>query len=150
MKEALTKVLFHLEPGAWHGSATETVWAEREDEQRFRIRNVPFYAHGVSVEDVVLAKPSAGIFEFECVSSRGGHSTYRLLIKEAAPAAAFRQKWQQLESSGCTYEQGAGRLMAVDVSPGADIHEVYALLEEGERDGLWDFEEGHCGHPTGK
>jgi hypothetical protein len=120
------------------------------DERRFRLRNVPFYAFGVSVEDVVFAKPSEGIFEFESVSIRGGHSTYRIIAKETARPDALRQKWQQLERLGCTYEQGAGRLMAVDVPPRAEIYEVYSVLEEGEREGIWDFEEGHCGHPVTK
>lgn len=41
----------------------------------------------------------------------------------------------------------SGRLFAIDVPPEADIHGVYSMLEDGEREGAWDFEEGHCGHP---
>jgi len=150
MRPGLSKVLFHLEPGAWHGSATESVWAERMDQRCFRLRNVPFYAFGVSVEDVVVAQPIGHIFEFESVSHRGGHSTYRIITKKTARPEDFQQKWQRLEHLGCTYEQGPGQLMAVDVPPRANIYEVYSLLEEGERDGIWDFEEGHCGHPLTK
>jgi len=144
----LVKVRFHLEPGAWHGSATETLWAERVDSRRFRLRNVPFFVFDVSVEDVVLAREAEGSFEFEGVSIRGGHSTYRIITRKTASPETFLSKWQELEKSGCTYEQGPGRLRAVDVSPKADIHKVYELLEQGERDGIWDFDEGHCGHPV--
>src|SRR5215470_5246306 len=150
MSAALVKVLFRLAPGAWHGSAAETVWAERVDQRRFRLRNVPFYAFGVSAEDVVFAKPFEGVFEFESVSIRGGHSTYRIIASKTVCSDALRQKWQQLECLGCTYEQGPGRLMAVDVRPRADIHKVYSILEEGEHEGIWGFEEGHCGHPVTK
>lgn len=145
----LVKVLFWLEPETGEGAATETLWAERLDERRFRLRNAPFFVFGVSVEDVVLARTSEdGVLEFEAVVVHGGHSTYRLKIDAAAPAERVQQGWQALEQLGCTYEQGPGALRAVDVSPKANIHKVYALLEQGELEGLWEFDEGHCGHPV--
>ena len=145
----LVKVLFRLEPGAWHGSSTETLWAERLDQRRFRLRNVPFFALGVSVEDVIFARDLDAIFEFEQVSIRAGHSTYRIIAKVTISLEQLKRQWQELELLGCTYEQGPGRLWAVDVPPNADIHKVYAVLEDGERNGIWEFEEGHCGHAIG-
>ena len=44
-----------------------------------------------------------------------------------------------------SYEEGDA--LAVDVPPKADIYEVYSLLEAGEQNGVWEFDEGHCGHP---
>lgn len=144
----LVKVLFRLEPDVGEGAATETLWAERLGERRFRLRNVPFFVFGVSVEDVVLARGlEDGVLEFETVVVHGGHSTYRLKMNAAAPAERVQRGWLALEHLGCTYEQGPGPLRAVDVSPTAEIHKVYALLEHGEQEGLWEFEEGHCGHP---
>jgi len=138
----LVKVRFQLEPGAWHGSATETLWAERVDDRRLRLRNVPFYVFGVSIEDIVFAHPADELFEFDGVSIHGGHSTYRVIISGDAET-----QWTPLAKLGCTYEQGPGRLRAVDVPPSTDIRAVYSALEQGEREGIWDFEEGHCGHP---
>lgn len=143
----LVKVVFDLEPGAWHGYATETVWAEPVGGDRFRIRNVPFYAFGVSAEDIVVAAPSDEGLRFESVSLRAGHSSYRILVLEGAPLGAFVRYWTPLETLGCSYEKGKGLFFAVDVPPNTDIYEAYALFEKGEEDGIWDFEEGHCGHP---
>lgn len=143
---ALVKVIFELEPGAWHGSATETLWAERVDERRFRIRNVPFFVFGIAFEDVIFANAVEGIFKFEAVSIRGGHSTYRIIVKPDTSTESIQDKWKQLEQLGCTYEQGSGYLRAIDVPPASDIHEVYKVLDEGEREGIWGFEEGCCGH----
>jgi hypothetical protein len=121
--------------------------AQGIDQRRFRLRNVPFFAFGVSVEDVVFTRAAEGIIEFEGVSMRGGHSTYRIITKEAASPESFKQNWQALEQLGCTYEQGPGRLRAMDVPQRADIYKVYELLERGEQEGVWEFEEGYCGHP---
>jgi hypothetical protein len=52
-----------------------------------------------------------------------------------------------LQAAGCSFEGVEGRLLAVDVPPRANIHHVYHLLQHGEDDGVWEFEEGHCGHP---
>jgi hypothetical protein len=142
----LVKVRFLLERDAWHGSATETLWAERIDDRRLRLRNVPFYAFGVSAEDVVFAHPADGVFEFDGVSIHGGHSTYRIIIGNKAEASRVEELWARLLDLGCTYEQGSGGLRAVDVPPSADIRAVYSVLEQGEREGIWAFEEGHCSH----
>ncbi|MCP5335133.1 MAG: DUF4265 domain-containing protein [Oceanospirillaceae bacterium] len=40
----------------WHGYESESVWAEKISNDRCRIRNTPFYAKGVSFEDVVFVR----------------------------------------------------------------------------------------------
>lgn len=143
---ATEKVRFNLDPEAWHGSATETLWAEKVAEGRYRLRNSPFFAFGVSVEDVVFGGEldEGGAHPFLGVSLRGGHSTYRIMHR-SQDARVFEKYWQPLEDLGCTYEEG--EVLAVDVPPNIDIYAVYALLDAGEQDGAWYFEEGHCGHP---
>ncbi len=144
---ALTKIVFELEPGAWHGYATETVWAEEISGNRYRLRNTPFYAFGVSAEDVVFAEPNGeGKPVFAGVSLRGGHSTYRIIRAEQCGEEPFRGAWEPLEDIGCSYEEGPGRLLTVDVPPHADIYRAFDLLEGGEDAGAWHLEEGHCGH----
>jgi hypothetical protein len=144
----LVKVIFPLDPNAWHGSATESVWAEPVKGGRYRLRNVPFYASGVSYDDVIEAVDDAGHLVFTSVFDRGGHSTYRLLVN-GPHCDQFEAYWDRLAECGCTYERGHHPLIAVDVPREADIIEVYKRLEQGEADGVWGFEEGYCGHRTG-
>ncbi len=81
-----------------------------------------------------------------CVS---GHSTYQLFVSGGIDASAhFRSYAERLLGLGCTFERATAQLAAVDVPPEANIHEVYGLLEAGEQAGVWDFQEGHCGHPV--
>lgn len=144
--ESTAKIRFELESEAWHGSATETLWAEQVGRGRYRLRNSPFFAFGVSAEDVVFAgeEDEGGAHPFVGVSLRGGHSTYRIM-RLADDERLIKEYWQPLEDLGCTYEEG--RVLAVDVPPTTDIYDVYPLLEAGEAQGAWHFEEGHCGHP---
>jgi hypothetical protein len=145
----LQKIVIDLAPDAWHGHASETVWAESLGDSRFRIRSVPFFACGLSVEDVVSTQVRDGVHLVTGVIVHGGHSTYRVFLGAgiAPDDSVFEERWEFLRSLGCTYERATERLFAVDVPPEADIHVVYRVLEAGETTGVWSFEEGHCGHP---
>ncbi len=140
------KVTFVLDEADWHSHATETVWAEPVGGDRFRLDNVPFYAYGVSYDDTVVATETDEGRLVQRVSERGGHSTYRIFVSDPEAVEGFRQSWAPLQALGCTLERATRRLLAVDVPPEADIHEVYSGLAKGEAAGVWDFEEAHVGH----
>jgi hypothetical protein len=146
MEHGLVHIVFDLDAQAWHGNATERLWAEPVGKERFRLRNSPFFAFGVSNEDIVFGEVRDGQVYFAGVSIRNGHSTYRLKLPgRDRQAPAFERAWAPLGALGCSYEEGP--VLAVDVLASADIYAVYELLEAGAAAGAWDFEEGHCGHP---
>jgi hypothetical protein len=144
------KVIFDTDGNAWHGTTAERLWATPVGIRLYRLENSPLYAYGVSYQDVVVARKDADtLLRFVSVQSRGGHSTYRVVLKAASTKADFERHWKPLEQLGCTYESSADpeNVFAIDVPPSTDVYVVYPLLEDGERDGVWEFEEGHCGHP---
>lgn len=141
------KVIFELEPSDWHDHATESVWAIPLGDNKYRVQNVPFYAYGVSYDDIVLAKPNEqGHLIVQGVPERGGHSTYRVILNPGTTDEQFETAWDKLGSLGSTYERATDRLIAIDVPPETDIYDAYAALESGEKDNIWGFEEAHCGH----
>lgn len=143
----LAKISFELGEDSVSGASAETMWAENLGRGLFRLRNTPFYVYDVSFEDVVLTKSVAGqLPDFVSVHRHSGRSTYRIMFEHDVDAAQFQRHWAPLERLGCNYEHARGRYYAIDVPEDADIHAVYALLENGVSDGVWDFEEGHCGH----
>lgn len=147
-RDGLTKIAIRLEASASHNHAVENLWAEKVGDGRYRVLNTPFYSYGVSAEDIVFAEPDElGILWFRGTSIRGGHSTYRLLLSDPPSEHMFRTYWNPLAELGCSYEGAGPRLFAVDVPPRADIYAAYGLLQAGEDAGIWEFEEGHCGHP---
>ena len=130
------------------GVEAENLWAQRTGRGSFKIDNIPFYAYGVSVGDIVAAEEVEGHLRFHAVLSRGGHSTYRVLVKseEGYESDGFKALWISLERLGCSREVARSRVVAIDVPPSTDVFAVYQILEEGERQGVWSFEEAHCGH----
>lgn len=141
------KIRFALDADQWHGSATETLWADPLDDGLRRLDNLPFLAFGVSFNDIVKTVMSSdGLEDFVSVSRPGGHSTYRVIVRgEKLP----EDRLKQIADLGCLYEVGKiGRVLLVSVSvpPDTDIKSAYSMFEEGEAEGVWDFEESNFEH----
>jgi Domain of unknown function (DUF4265) len=159
MAKVLVKLRFELDPADWHGAGGEFMWAapagrDVTGSRRFQIRNSPFHARDISFKDIVQATPTeqARVFEFEQVIERSGHSTYMLLVEPDHPE--FKVRWNTLKDMGCSHESATinmniGRrvLYSIDVPPSANVHEVYRLLERGELDAIWSFQEGYAHLP---
>lgn len=115
-------------------------------EGNYVLDNSPFYAFGISFGDLFRAVPADGELRFVEIVSHNGHSTYRIKLLPNSDHEFFLKNWSGLEKLGCTYEgssAGDERLYSIDVPPGVDVGEVYRVLEDGERQGIWQFEEGH-------
>ncbi len=148
----LDKVYIELEPDSWHGHTSESMWATRLDDGLYKVKNSPFFARGISYEDIVEVKQRDGVNLFLRTVFPSGRSTYRIILGENTTDAQFERFWGALEAEGCTYEHGYfGYIMySVDVPKEADVQKVFAFLNEGVSQKVWDFEEGHCGHTIPK
>tara|TARA_R110002051_G_scaffold7041_1_gene33156 strand:+ start:10200 stop:10439 length:240 start_codon:yes stop_codon:yes gene_type:complete len=52
MGEFMDKVVFNLEPDAWHGHSTESLWATRLENGFYKVENSPFFVMGLAFEDI--------------------------------------------------------------------------------------------------
>jgi hypothetical protein len=144
----MVKVSFRVKPRGTHGIAGETMWAEWVGSDRFRLANSPFHVLGVSFGDVVFARRDRrGVLAFKGVSLRGGHSTCWLALRGDVTDPSFRDGWAKLKALGCGYEGASGRFLAMDVPPGVSFAVVRDLLDAGARQGAWEYEIAHRGHP---
>jgi len=139
------KVQFSVDPNDQRGVKTESLWAERVGPGRFRILNSPFFLFGISADDVVEAKEVDGDLRFQRVVSRGGHSTYRIFLQHdrTIKDADFTTYWEPISGLGATFENADDHFVAVDIPPGKEVAAIYELLDKGEQDGIWAFEEVH-------
>ena len=92
-----------------------------------------------------------GVAAFAEVVKRGGHSTYRIYASEGRHHPKVNKALSVLhEKMKCDLEPATEEMVAVDVLPEADFYAVYAFLQRGKTKGLWDVQEGHCGHSLRK
>ena len=143
--DSRVKVEFRVDPNEQRGVKTESLWAESVGPRLFRILNSPFFLFGISADDVVEAEETEGALKFRRVASRGGHSTYRIFLQNGRTIKdrAFQDYWEPISKLGATFENADDHFAAVDIPPGSDVAAIYSLLDRGEQDRIWAFEEVH-------
>jgi hypothetical protein len=142
----LVKIKIPLDGKNLADADAEWVWAQPLGEGTYRVDNVPFYAKGLSCEDVVKAETEDGALTLKGIVRHGGHSTYRVYANEGRTKPAVVSLLEKLKGLNCDIEPATDKLVGVDVLPEANIYAVYEALAESERSGVIDFDEGHCGH----
>jgi hypothetical protein len=119
---------------------------ERDD--YFQIESIPFYLKNVSWGDIVKARTvknpalaEAEVFEFESVVERGGHNTYRLLLRKKRPDDP-EFTVNELIDKGLSVEEERGDFLAVDVPPSVDQQAVDRYLVSESQSGRWEMQDG--------
>ena len=147
MENNLVKVKVPLPANDPSGGEAEWVWASPENNDVFILRSVPTFAKGLSYGDAMQVRKEGDVPVFDHVVRRGGHSTYRIYAKSDRRNPEVMEVIKKLENMHCDIEPATDRIVGIDVLPEADIYKVYEVLEDADRNGVLEFQEGHCGHP---
>ncbi|WP_277213359.1 DUF4265 domain-containing protein [Isoptericola croceus] len=128
----------------WPPAESEGLWATELAGGRYRLDNTPWFAFGLSADDVVAAHPDGvGVLWFVERLERGGRMTLRVIPHREGPLRGDPQLvldfFAQLSVAGEI--MGEMRLVALDVGPEHDTEQVKQLCISGEADGWWDYEE---------
>jgi hypothetical protein len=135
------KVLFRLERDdeGYPPADVEGLWAEETGDGGFVIDNIPFFAREATLGDVVEARRIGDELFYASTREPSGNSLLRVVLFDGHDPSGLRSDLARL---GCSTEQSHLRsLIAVNVPPTIDIGEVRTLLDEGTRNGFWDYEE---------
>jgi len=111
---------------------TETTWAVRiaPDRDHFRLDNSPFYAYGVSTDDVVEgAFIDEGLYEFVRVVERSGNRTVRLMFGHDDADSPFGTRvLDEVKAMGCSFEGMFSKVVSITVPPEVQLADVAAYL----------------------
>ncbi len=124
------KVMFHV-PNGDGSQEVEVLRATRLGGDRFRIDNSPFWAYGVSWQDVVLAPYSEadGFPLFMAVLERSGNRTVRVALDPPLePGNESAQLFEDLVALGCSYASASRRYVSVNIPPAVALDAVRAYL----------------------
>ncbi len=144
--EALVRIRVPLEAAPEGGGPSEDwLWAEPLGSGRFRIESCPFFAYGVSRDDVVRATERAGeeAPSLTDVVEKGGHRTLRVALDPAVEIAdpGIQGLLERLLELGCTHEALRPKLVAIDLPPEVDVAVVAELLQAlvDDRTLVWEW-----------
>jgi hypothetical protein len=126
------KVLFRVvnEDGS---ADVETLWATHVGADDYKLDNSPFYAYGVSWEDVVTAPfdPEEGFPTFKRVVSKSGNRTIRVVFETPFETGNESDRMLRgLVELGCSYEGANRKCFSINVPPRAELNAVRAYLIE--------------------
>lgn len=140
--EGHVKIYFEIPSADSEEMEIETVWAIPYGEG-FKLDNIPFYAKGVALDDVVSANEVDGCLYVDELLKPSGHSTVRLWFADEKDVQAVRA---ELKVMGCDSEiSDQPRLVAVDIPSSVRYEKIREYLDAGEADGKWDYQEACLG-----
>ncbi|HET8539397.1 MAG TPA: DUF4265 domain-containing protein [Anaeromyxobacter sp.] len=143
--DALVRIRVPLDAAGGAGPSDDWLWAEPLGSGRFRVESCPFFAYGVSRDDVVAASPPPGDESprLDDVVEKGGHRTLRAALDPSVDVAHPRVQdlLGRLLELGCTHETLRPKLVAVDVPPAVDVATAVAALQALGDEGLllWEW-----------
>jgi len=146
----LVKVWFELPQDSerWPPAVSEGLWARRVAPDVVRLDNTPWFVCNVACGDLVRVRQGDdGLLWVTDKLQWSGHCVIRLIPFRDGPWQDSGQwildAFAPLGVSGEGIEQYG--MVALDVPPDADLAAIRRLLQDGQRDGWWDYEEGCIG-----
>ena len=112
-----TKIRVPILEGSVSG---ETFWAEKIDQNLFRLCNIPIVARGYAEDDIVLCQQKDDFNEVISIKEDSGNGTIRLLFSNSHSEEA-QNVLQELKSIGCSYEIASSQLVGVTIPPQLEI-----------------------------
>jgi hypothetical protein len=144
--DGLVRIRVPLErPAGEPGPEEDLIWAEALGSGRYRVETSPFFAYGISRDDVVQAADGAGQgdpLRLDAVVEKCGHRTLRVALDASGELAApgLQALLQRLIDLGCTHELLRPRLVAIDLAPEVDLAAVTELLQARVQEGVLAWE----------
>ncbi|MCU1452844.1 MAG: hypothetical protein JWN46_990 [Acidimicrobiales bacterium] len=141
------QIHFDLHPPehGWPPVAVESVWAEALGDGAYRVDGPPWFVLDLAVGDVVTAVPdAAGRLRPTGDVRRSGRLTVRVVPAyegslRGDPVAVL-DVFRPYGVAGKV--QATYRVVALDIGPDADLHALKSLLDAGEAEDDWFYEEG--------
>lgn len=142
MVESQEKIYFEIPSDDLDEVEIETVWSTPHN-GGFKLDNIPFYAKGVALNDIVSAKLINGRLYMGKLLEPSGHSTVRIWFAKNQEVQVVREK---LRAMGCASElSDRPRLISVDIPPSVRYEKIKSFLDDGLVAKKWDYEEACLG-----
>lgn len=134
-----------IDEGGWPPVSVESLWAIDLGDGTVRLNNTPWFVRGIASNDIIVVRPDddGDLWAGDTVQP-SQHCTIRLIVLKDDGSAAARQSvleaFHRLGTTGEGIERY--RMVALDVPPEADLPKILKLLNHGDTEEWWHWEEG--------
>jgi hypothetical protein len=129
----------------WPPVGVESLWAIDQGDGTVQLANTPWFAQGIASGDLLRVEVDADGLRWAVeIAQASGHCTFRLIVlRDGGSEIARREVLESFHRFGTTGEgiEQFG-MVALDVPPDADYGRIRELLEHGEAQGWWEWDEG--------
>ena len=126
----------------WPPFAAEEILGEATGGDAYRVLTPPTFTDGIAVDDVVTTILAEGDRWVTGVVTEGDHSTVRVIKMERGA----QSDKAELAGLGCNAtEAPVAGMVAWDVPPSVNFHDVQAVLSSKAEAGDWDYDIGALG-----
>jgi hypothetical protein len=130
---------------------TETLWATIIEGDRYRLDNSPFFAYGVSWQDIVEARSASdNVLEYIRCVKKSGNRTLRVIFQDyRSDDPCAEEVLAALRNLDCSYEGMQPRLISINIPPQVDLSNVTEFLKR--QSGLqWEYADPTYEQVTGR
>jgi hypothetical protein len=134
-----------VDEDGWPPASVESLWAVDLGDGTVRLDNTPWFVRGVASGDIIRVDVDEDGLRWAGETIRASDNcTIRLIVLKDDGSAAARQSVLEIFHRLGTTGEGIERfrMVALDVPPTADLIRIRKLLEHGESQGWWEWEEG--------
>jgi len=126
-----TKVV--MVTGEGDSAIAETPWVIPVGDGHFRLDNIPFYAYGISLGDILEATPDGDDPRphVRRVVTKSGNRTLRVIADEGASRVP-QSLLDDLISLGCSYTGATPRYICINIPPIVPLDAVVAVLDKSK------------------
>ena len=128
--EPNAKVLFRVDDGEG-GADVETLWAYDLGSDEYKLDNMPYYAYGISCDDIVLAPfdEDEQFPTFQRVVSKSGNRTIRIIFDTPFQSGNESEALaSRLAAIGCDFEGANKKYLVINIPPSVELNEVAEKL----------------------
>ena len=118
------------------------MWADDLGDNKYQIKNIPFYAYGLNYDDIVYAEAESEDLkpEIKRLIEASGHQTLRVIFTGDTDKEENISTLEAIRTEHIGYEGLNDSQFALNVTPKGDYNQLYDALEELEEKNVLSFE----------
>lgn len=119
--------------------AEEALWIEPLDDNKYQVKNIPFFAPNIAYNDIISVEDDEGNLYFEELVKASEHSTIQIVIFNEQKA---NEIIRNIEHFGCSWEGMENQtILAVDVPPSVNYNILKKYLDKSLTENIFDYKE---------